>query len=464
MLAKRAELAPIPSLRRLVSAGEPIEPEAIRVFRERLGLSIGDGYGQTETGAIAGMAPGEDDPARDGSMGRPLPGIETRVVDGELQLRGPTSETFFDHYLDGGRFDGEWWATGDLVREDEDGYLWFEGRNDDLILSSGYRIGPFEVESALVSHPAVTEAAAVADPDPERGSVVRAIVVLGAGERALRRARARAPGARQSADGALQVPADRRVRRGAAEDDQRQDPPGRAAPQLVCLDDDVRDRPQADRRADRGRAGALPQPHRRLGQNLRAGGQIDAERGPVLVPGQRSLAGLHRPRRGQPGLGRRRQRIRRLPQRVRRDVHRPRQPDGRRGGQGPDRPRHPLRRPDRRLDRRRRGAAAPLRAAAVAVQQLRDRVDDGRRPPRPRRHRPRQDPQDRGLLPRPPRHGDGLGLPAARGARRPRRPGQRPLRRRHAEGDDRTDPLGPLQRRRRARRPCSTRSATRSPG
>jgi acyl-coenzyme A synthetase/AMP-(fatty) acid ligase len=181
MLAKRSELAPVPTLRRLVSAGEPIEPEAIRLFRERLGLSIGDGYGQTETGAIAGMSPGEDDPSRDGSMGRPLPGIETRVLDGELQLRTSTTETFFDHYLDGERFEGEWWATGDLVREDEDGYLWFEGRNDDLIVSSGYRIGPFEVESALVSHPAVTEAAAVAAPDPERGSVVRAIVVLAAG-------------------------------------------------------------------------------------------------------------------------------------------------------------------------------------------------------------------------------------------------------------------------------------------
>jgi acyl-coenzyme A synthetase/AMP-(fatty) acid ligase len=181
MLAKRTELAPVPSLRRLVSAGEPIEPEAIRIFRERLGLAIGDGYGQTETGAIAGMAPGEDDPARDGSMGRPLPGLATRIVEGELQLRAATSATFFDHYLDGERFDGEWWATGDLVHEDEDGYLWFEGRNDDLILSSGYRIGPFEVESALLSHPAVTEAAAVAAPDPERGSVVRAIVVLAAG-------------------------------------------------------------------------------------------------------------------------------------------------------------------------------------------------------------------------------------------------------------------------------------------
>ena len=178
MLAKRGELAPVPSLRRLVSAGEPIEPDVIRLFRERLGLGIGDGYGQTETGAISGVHPDEDDPARDGSMGRPLPGLETRIVDGELQLRAGSSPTFFDHYLDGDRFDGTWWPTGDRVREDEDGYLWFEGRSDDLILSSGYRIGPFEVESALVSHPAVAEAAAVAAPDPERGSIVRAIVVL----------------------------------------------------------------------------------------------------------------------------------------------------------------------------------------------------------------------------------------------------------------------------------------------
>jgi acyl-coenzyme A synthetase/AMP-(fatty) acid ligase len=179
MLAKRAELRRIGSLRRLVSAGEPIEPEVVREFREALGLGVGDGYGQTETGAIAGRQPGEDDPAHDGSMGRPLPGLETRVgEDGELELRAPSSPTFFHGYLGGERFEGEWWPTGDRVREDEEGYLWFEGRGDDLILSSGYRIGPFEVESALVSHPAVAEAAAVAAPDPERGSVVRAVVVL----------------------------------------------------------------------------------------------------------------------------------------------------------------------------------------------------------------------------------------------------------------------------------------------
>jgi acyl-coenzyme A synthetase/AMP-(fatty) acid ligase len=183
MLASRTELRPVPSLRRLVSAGEPIEPEMIRLFRERLGMPVGDGYGQTETGPVSGMRPGEDDPARDGSMGRPLPGIEVRVAGaeggvGELQLRAETSPTFFARYLDGEAFEGEWWPTGDRVREDADGYLWFEGRADDLILSSGYRIGPFEVESALVSHPAVAEAAAVAAPDPERASVVRAVVVL----------------------------------------------------------------------------------------------------------------------------------------------------------------------------------------------------------------------------------------------------------------------------------------------
>ena len=104
-----------------------------------------------------------------------------------------------------------------------DGYLWFEGRDDDVIVSAGYRIGPFEVESALVAHPAVAEAAAVAAPDEERGAVVRAVVVLRDGDRPLARAGARAAGARQARDRALQVPAHRRVRARAAEDRQRQD-------------------------------------------------------------------------------------------------------------------------------------------------------------------------------------------------------------------------------------------------
>ena len=177
MLAKRTALRPLPALRRMVSAGEPLDPDTIAAFRAATGLEPADGYGQTETGQVTGNLAGE--PVRQGSMGRPLPGIETRIAaDGELELRTASSPTFFSHYLDGERFEGEWWRTGDLVRADSDGYLYFEGRDDDIILSSGYRIGPFEVESALQSHPAVAEAAAVAAPDPERGAVVRAVVVL----------------------------------------------------------------------------------------------------------------------------------------------------------------------------------------------------------------------------------------------------------------------------------------------
>jgi acetyl-CoA synthetase len=175
MLAKRTTLRPLPALRRMVSAGEALEAETIAVFREEMGREPADGYGQTETGHVSGNLEGE--PAQPGSMGKPLPGIEVRVVDGELQLKASTSPTFFSRYLDGERFEGEWWPTGDLVRQEEDGHLWFEGRNDDVIVSSGYRIGPVEVESALLAHPAVAEAAAVAAPDPERGAVVRAIVV-----------------------------------------------------------------------------------------------------------------------------------------------------------------------------------------------------------------------------------------------------------------------------------------------
>jgi acyl-coenzyme A synthetase/AMP-(fatty) acid ligase len=175
MLAKRTQLRRLPALRRMVSAGEPLEAETIAAFREAMGLEPADGYGQTETGHISGNLAGET--VRQGSMGKPLPGLETRIVEGELQLRAASSPTFFSSYLDGERFDGEWWPTGDLVREDVDGFLYFEGRDDDIIISSGYRIGPFEVESALLSHPAVAEAAAVAAPDPERGAIVRAIVV-----------------------------------------------------------------------------------------------------------------------------------------------------------------------------------------------------------------------------------------------------------------------------------------------
>jgi acetyl-CoA synthetase len=178
VIVKRAQLAPVASLRGLVAAGEALNPEVLRAFREATGLAIRDGYGQTETGQLTGVPAGGA--VRPGSMGRPLPGVALEIVDGELVLADPGSDpTFFVGYLDGsGAPEAEPWRTGDRVRSDEDGYLYFEGRTDDLIISSGYRIGPFEVESALVSHAAVAEAAVVAAPDDERGSVVRAVIVL----------------------------------------------------------------------------------------------------------------------------------------------------------------------------------------------------------------------------------------------------------------------------------------------
>jgi len=184
MLAKRGDLRPIEGLRRMVSAGEALPASVIEEWRGAVGLDICDGYGQSETGHVTGNLVGE--PVVYGSMGRPLPGIEVRVAEGELQVRAETSPTFFLRYLDSDRppelLEGGWWPTGDLVREDEPGYLFYEGRADDLILSSGYRIGPTEVEAALLTHPAVAEAAAVPAPDAERGHVVKAIVVLGDGE------------------------------------------------------------------------------------------------------------------------------------------------------------------------------------------------------------------------------------------------------------------------------------------
>jgi acetyl-CoA synthetase len=178
VIAKRLELAPMPSLRALAAAGEALNPEVLRAFRDGTGLEIRDGYGQTETGQLTGMPVGE--PVRPGSMGRPLPGVDLLIADGELILADPeTDPTFFIGHLGGGDAPLHMpWATGDRVREDDDGYLYFEGRTDDLIISAGYRIGPFEVESALVSHAAVAEAAVVAAPDDERGSVVRAVVVI----------------------------------------------------------------------------------------------------------------------------------------------------------------------------------------------------------------------------------------------------------------------------------------------
>jgi acyl-coenzyme A synthetase/AMP-(fatty) acid ligase len=175
IIAKRAQPRPTPALRGLVAAGEALNPEVLRAWHEATGLWVRDGYGQTETGQITGMPVGRE--AVPGSMGRPLPGIDARVDDGELVLDPATVPTFFRGYLGDAAPTGPW-RTGDRVTQDDDGFLFFEGRTDDVIISAGYRIGPFEVESALVEHPAVAEAAVVAAPDDERGAVVRAVIVL----------------------------------------------------------------------------------------------------------------------------------------------------------------------------------------------------------------------------------------------------------------------------------------------
>ena len=178
VIARRATLAPLPDLRGLVAAGEALNPAVIEDWRKATGLAIRDGYGQTETGQLTGIAPGEQ--VRPGSMGRALPGVRLWLDDGELVVDPDSVPTFFLRYI-GDKPPTGTWHTGDRVTRDDDGYLYFEGRSDDVIISAGYRIGPFEVESALVSHPAVAEAAVVAAADEDRGAVVRAVVVLRAG-------------------------------------------------------------------------------------------------------------------------------------------------------------------------------------------------------------------------------------------------------------------------------------------
>jgi acyl-coenzyme A synthetase/AMP-(fatty) acid ligase len=178
IIAKRAQPRPSPTLRGLVAAGEALNPEVLRAWHEATGLWVRDGYGQTETGQLTGMP--LDRNAVPGSMGRALPGIDAWVDEGELVVDPATVPTFFRGYLGDEAPSGPW-RTGDRVTQDDDGFLFFEGRTDDVIISAGYRIGPFEVESALVEHPAVAEAAVVSAPDDERGAVVRAVVVLRGG-------------------------------------------------------------------------------------------------------------------------------------------------------------------------------------------------------------------------------------------------------------------------------------------
>jgi len=182
------------SLRHCMSAGEPLNPEVIRVWEEATGLKIYDGYGQTETVNLC--ANYRCMPVKIGSMGLPTPGFDLTVVDDEGKEVPPGEEGYvvvkvkperpvglFKEYWKKPEetekvFQGDYYYTGDKAYKDEDGYFWFVGRADDVILSSGYRIGPFEVESALIEHPAVMEAAVIAAPDEVRGEIVKAFVIL----------------------------------------------------------------------------------------------------------------------------------------------------------------------------------------------------------------------------------------------------------------------------------------------
>ncbi len=186
-----------PDLRFIASVGEPLNPQAVRWGIEAFGLPIHDNWWQTETGGIM-IANCASMDIRPGSMGKPLPGIDAAIVqrqpdgsvtlvddpavEGELALKKGWPSMFRAYLNDEARyakcFAGDWYLSGDLARRDAEGYYWFVGRADDMIKSSGHLIGPFEVESALMEHPAVHEAGVIGKPEPMVGEIVKAFVAL----------------------------------------------------------------------------------------------------------------------------------------------------------------------------------------------------------------------------------------------------------------------------------------------
>lgn len=180
-----------PVLHSAVSAGEPLNVEVIDTFRKYFDLTVRDGYGQTENTLLLGIT--KDMEVKPGSMGKPTPGNDVEIIDengepvgvneiGDIALKRTSPALFSEYYKDPEKTAmtqrGDYYVTGDQASKDEDGYFWFEGRSDDIIISSGYTIGPFEVEDALIKHPSVQECAVVASPDEVRGSIVKAYVVL----------------------------------------------------------------------------------------------------------------------------------------------------------------------------------------------------------------------------------------------------------------------------------------------
>ena len=185
------------SLRHCFGAGEPLNPEAMRAWKKATGNDIYDGYGQTETINIVANFPGME--IRAGSMGKPCPGLVVDIIDDNgnilpddeighigIKITEPYPPGLFKgYYRDETKttdvFQNGWYYTGDTATRDKDGYIWFVGRSDDIISSSSYRISPFEVESALIEHPAVAESAVVAKPDAIRGEIVKAFIILASG-------------------------------------------------------------------------------------------------------------------------------------------------------------------------------------------------------------------------------------------------------------------------------------------
>lgn len=197
MMAKEivdADAFKLPHLRHFAAAGEPLNKEIIEIWKQRTGRYIYDGYGQTETVIVIANFRCLD--IKPGSMGRPAPGFTVDIIDSDGNTVPPDTEGdiairikperpagLFMEYLGNPAatsktLRGQWYITGDRAYKDTDGYFWFVGREDDIILASGYRIGPFEIESVLIEHPAVKESAVVASPDEIRGEVVKAFIVL----------------------------------------------------------------------------------------------------------------------------------------------------------------------------------------------------------------------------------------------------------------------------------------------
>jgi acetyl-CoA synthetase len=183
-------------LRLACSAGEPLNPEAIAWWGRTVGCPVLDYYGLSESYPLCGNFPTVE--VRPGSMGLPLPGWDVAILDederpvpqgepGEICLKARSNPHYPLGYWNRPEdsrevFGGDWFHTKDTARQDEDGYVWYSGRADDVIISAGYRIGPFEVESTLLEHPAVAESAVVASPDPQRGNIVKAFIRLVPGQ------------------------------------------------------------------------------------------------------------------------------------------------------------------------------------------------------------------------------------------------------------------------------------------